>query len=79
MVNRMGLWNVRYNNDDNQRFSYVNERHFGFMLIRGKCLHKNWVINHTLLFFDKLCKRKKLQNKPQKGFANGKIKTHFFL
>ena len=51
MVNTMGLWNVMYKNDDNQHFSYVNERHFGFMLIRGKCLHKNWVINHTLLFF----------------------------
>ena len=33
IVNAMDLWNVWYTNDDNQRLSYVNERHFGFMLI----------------------------------------------
>ena len=33
IVNAMDLWNVWYKNDDNQRFSYINERHFGFMLI----------------------------------------------
>ena len=29
----MDLWNMVYTNDDNQLFSYVNERRFGFMLI----------------------------------------------
>ena len=33
IVNGMDLWRVMYKNDDNHRFSYVNERHFGFMLI----------------------------------------------
>ena len=35
IVNVMTLWNVMYKHYDrsNQRFSYVNERHFGFMLI----------------------------------------------
>ena len=35
------------------------------------------VINHTLLCFDQLCKIQQLQNKPQKGFANGKVKTQY--
>ena len=33
MVNWMDLGNVGYKNDDNQRFLYVNGRHFVVLLI----------------------------------------------
>ena len=36
IVNVMALWNVVYKHYDNQRFSHVNERYFGFMLITYK-------------------------------------------
>ena len=39
---KTALWNVVYKHYDNQRFSYVNERHFGFMLITYQSKAAPW-------------------------------------
>ena len=41
----MALWNVVYKHYDNQRFLYVNERHFGFMLITYQYNHTKFESN----------------------------------
>ena len=47
----MALWNVVYKHYDYQRFSYLNERHFGFMLITYQYNHTKFEYNKFLRHF----------------------------